>query len=114
MNTDNKSADKMMGGLKSATARGNVAIAGRDNTGRALRATGDLLEINTATGMKVLSGRQVTLGDANVTHFASGAGACIRIDAKNNASIHGEKHTTHATNIRQQINDNKTKKQPKN
>ena len=113
MNTDNKSADKMMGGLKSATARGNVAIAGRDNTGRALRATGDLLEINTATGMKVLSGRQVTLGDANVTHFASGAGACIRIDAKNNASIHGEKHTTHATNIRQQINDNKNKNQQK-
>jgi hypothetical protein len=114
MDTDNKSADKMMGGLKYATASGRVAIAGRDNTGRALRATGDRLEIDSATGMKVLSGSQVSLGDANTTHFASGEGACIRIDARNNASIHGQRHTTHATNIRQQINDNKTKKQPKN
>ncbi len=114
MDTDNKSADKMMGGLKYATASGQVAIAGRDNTGRALRATGDRLEIDSATGMKVLSGSQVSLGDANTTHFASGEGACIRIDARNNASIHGQRHTTHATNIRQQINDNKTKKQPKN
>lgn len=113
MDTENKGADKMMGGLKFATARGNVAVAGRDQTGRLLRASGDLLEIDAATGSKVLSGRRVTLGDAHNTHIASGPGACIRIDADNNASIHGQKHTTNATSIRQQINDNKTKNQPR-
>ena len=113
MDTDNKGADKMMGGLKFATARGNVAVAGRDQTGRPLRATGDLLEVDAISGMKVLSGSRVTLGDIRNTHIASGPGACIRIDSNNNASIHGKKHTTNATRIRQQLNDNKTKTQPK-
>lgn len=113
MDTENKGADKMMGGLKFATARGEVAVAGRDSTGRLLRASGDLLEIDSATGMKVLSGQKVTLGDAYNTHIASGPGACIRIDADNNASIHGKKHTTNATRIREQMEKEKSKKQPK-
>lgn len=113
MDTENKGADKMMGGLKFATARGEVAVAGRDSTGRLLRASGDLLEIDSATGMKVLSGRTVMLGDAYNTHIASGPGACIRIDADNNASIHGQKHTTAATRIREQMEKEKSKKQPK-
>ena len=113
MDTENKGADKMMGGLKFATARGEVAVAGRDSTGRLLRASGDLLEIDSATGMKVLSGQKVTLGDAYNTHIASGPGACIRIDADNNASIHGQKHTTNATRIREQLEKEKSKKQPK-
>lgn len=113
MDTENKGADKMMGGLKFATARGEVAVAGRDSTGRLLRASGDLLEIDSATGMKVLSGRTVMLGDAYNTHIASGPGACIRIDADNNASIHGQKHTTNATRIREQMEKEKSKKQPK-
>lgn len=113
MDTENKGADKMMGGLKFATARGEVAVAGRDSTGRLLRASGDLLEIDSSTGMKVLSGRTVMLGDAYNTHIASGPGACIRIDADNNASIHGQKHTTNATRIREQMEKEKSKKQPK-
>ena len=113
MDTDGKPADKMMGGLKTATARGNVGVAGRDKTGRLFRATGDLLEVDAATGMKVLSGRKVTLGDANNTHIASGAGASIRIDRNNNVSIHGKQHATHATKLREQFEKNKSKNQPK-
>lgn len=110
MDNTNKAADQMMGGLQTATARGNVAVAGKDSSGRLLRARGDLLEVNARTGMKVLSGRSVTLSDANNTHTASGKGASIRIDARNNASIHGAQHTTRATRIREQLNEQKNSK----
>ena len=113
MDTENKGADKMMGGLKFAPARGEVAVAGRDSTGRLLRASGDLLEIDSSTGMKVLSGRTVMLGDAYNTNIASGPGACIRTDADHNASLPGQKHTTNATRIREQMEKEKSKKQPK-
>ena len=113
MDSEDNGTKQMMGGLKSATARGDVAVAGCDNTGRLLRASGDLLEVDAATGMKVLSGRKVTLGDAYNTHIASGPGACIRIDADNNASIYGQKHATNATRIREQMDKEKSKNQPK-
>lgn len=108
--SEQKGKDKMLGGLVRATASGNVAVAGKDNTGRLFRATGDFLDVDNTTGMKVLSGSKVTLADANNTHTASGKGAAIRIDAGNNASITGEKHTTSATNIKQQINNPTFKK----
>lgn len=108
--SEQKGKDKMLGGLVRATASGNVAVAGKDNTGRLFRATGDFLNVDNTTGMKVLSGSKVTLADANNTHTASGKGAAIRIDAGNNASITGEKHTTSATNIKQQINNPTFKK----
>lgn len=110
MDTSGKGQDKMLGGIKRATARGNVAVAGKDSTGRMLRATGDFLEVDAASGMKVLKGKEVTLADANNTHVASGEGAAISIDANNNASITGARHTTHATNIKQQIEQQKSQK----
>lgn len=112
MDTEQKSADKMLGGLKYATAYGNVAIAGRDKSGRLLRATGDKLHVDAITGKKVLSGREVTLADINNTHKASGKGAAISIDADNNASITGAEHTTYATNIREQLNEQKKQQNP--
>ena len=108
--SEQKGKDKMLGGLVRATASGNVAVAGKDSTGRLFRATGDFLNVDNTTGMKVLSGSKVTLADANNTHTASGKGAAIRIDASNNASITGEKHSTHATNIKKQINNPSFKK----
>ena len=105
--------DTQMGGLKYATASGNVAVAGKDNTGRLLRATGDLLTIDAATGMKVLTGQRVTLGDAYNTHIITGKGAAIRIDANNNVKISGGSHTTHASNVRQQLDNQKNKKTKK-
>lgn len=110
MDTEGKGADKMLGGLKYAVARGNVMLAGKDKTGRLVRATGDKLTVNAATGMKILSGREVTLADINNTHKASGAGAAISIDADNNATITGAEHTTYATNIHEQINNQKNQK----
>ncbi len=109
MDNTGKTDGQMMGGLKTAMASGNVAVAGKDSTGRLLRASGDLLEVNAQTGTKVLSGRRVSLSDGKNTHTASGKGASIVIDAKNNAQINGEKHNTHATKIRQQINEQKNK-----
>lgn len=110
METESKGADKMLGGLKHAVARGNVMLAGRDKTGRLVRATGDKLTVNAATGMKILSGKVVTLADINNTHKASGEGAAISIDADNNATITGAEHTTYATNIHEQINNQKNQK----
>lgn len=112
MDTEQKGADKMLGGLKYATAYGNVAIAGKDKSGRLLRATGDKLSVDAITGKKVLSGKEVTLADINNTHKASGKGAAITIDADNNATITGAEHTTYATNIREQINEQKQQQQP--
>ena len=87
-----------------------VAVAGKDNTGRLLRATGDMLTIDAATGNKVLTGQRVTLGDAHNTHIITGKDAGIHIDARNNIKITGSKHTTHATKVREQLNkQNNTK-----
>ena len=106
-----KSAE--MGGIKYATATGDVAIAGKDSSGRLMRATGDHLKIDSSTGMKVLSGKRVTLSDANNTHIITGKGAAISIDARNNVKITGSSHKTHATNVRQQLNGPQNKKSKK-
>lgn len=100
-----------LGGIRAATAMGNVAIAGKDNTGRLMRAMGDKLTIDGASGNKVLTGSSVVLQDAYNTHTASGKGAMVVVDKKNNARISGEKHNTAATRIHEQIEQNKTKKQ---
>lgn len=113
MEQESNGKDSDMGGIKYATASENVAIAGKDSSGRLLRATGDLLKIDSATGMKVLSGKRVTLSDEHNTHIITGKGASIRIDAKNNVKITGSSHKTHATNVRQQLktpDNKKTKK----
>ena len=113
MEPEGSGKDSEMGGMKYATATGDVAIAGRDSSGRLIRATGDHLKIDSATGMKVLSGKRVTLSDANNTHIITGKGAAIRIDAKNNVKITGSSHKTHATNVRQQLDNPKNKKSKK-
>lgn len=110
LDSGTKTGDSPMGSVKYATAAGNVALAGKDSSGRLMRATGDLLTVDSATGMKVLSGDRVTVGDAYNTHIITGKGAAIRIDARNNVKIVGRNHKTHATKVRQQLNDSKNKK----
>lgn len=103
-------ARKDMYGLRSAKAVGNVAIATKDGSGRLMHATGDVLTINGITGEKLLTGRRVTLGDSNNTHIVSGKGAAVRVDARNHARITGERHTTTATNLKQQTGKKRTPK----
>lgn len=104
--------DGKMGGLQTASAEGNVAIAGKDGTGRIIRATGDRLSFDAATGEKVLTGSRVSLGDGHNTHTASGGNASVRIDARNNAVIRGATHSTTVSGIREQI-EQQTKKKDK-
>lgn len=101
--------DAKMAGLKTATAEGNVAIAGKDSTGRIIRATGDRLTLDAATGEKVLTGSRVTLSDGRNTHTVSGGKASVRIDARNNAVIRGTTHSTTVNSIHEQI-EQQTKK----
>ncbi|MBQ8479003.1 MAG: hypothetical protein IJ503_01300 [Akkermansia sp.] len=98
-----------LGSVRLATAEGNVAIAGKDSTGRMMRAMGDRLSVDGATGNKVLSGDKVSLQDANNTHIASGAGARVVLDKKNNVRISGAKQSTSATRIKNQIEKNQKK-----
>lgn len=107
---DPDAKDSKMAGVKTAQATGNVAVAGKDGSGRLIRATGDVLTLDAATGMKVLTGSRVTLSDAYNTHIASGAGAAVRIDEKNNARITGASHSTTATHLQEQINKQQKKK----
>lgn len=107
---DSTAADNKMGGLQTASAEGNVAIAGKDSTGRLIRATGDRLTLDAATGEKVLSGSRVTLSDGNNTHTAAGGNAAVRIDARNNATIRGAAHTTTVNRIREQMEQQQQKK----
>lgn len=95
--------------IRHASASGNVALAGKDGTGRIIKATGDTLSLNGATGEKRLSGNKVTLADAYNTHTAFGPGASVIIDKKNNARITGSRHTTTATRIHDQIEQQKKK-----
>lgn len=100
--------DNELAGIRKATAAGNVALAGKDSSGRILKAMGDYLDVDASTGMKRLTGSRVILADKNNTHIASGKNAAIVIDAKNNTRISGEHHTTVATNIHEQMNKQKS------
>lgn len=102
-------ADNDLGSVRLATAEGNVAIAGKDSTGRMMRAMGDRLSVDGTTGNKVLSGDKVTLQDAHNTHIASGAGARVVLDKNNNVRISGAKQSTSATRIKNQIEKNQKK-----
>ena len=96
--------------IEQAIVEGNVAIAGKDDKGKPVQAYGDKLTIDGASGVKTLSGSRVTLQSGNTAHTASGAGAAVTIDAQNNIRITGAKHTTSATNLRNQLEDNKKTK----
>lgn len=95
--------------IRFAQAEGSVSIAAKDRTGRTMRATGDTMTLDGATGIKRLTGRRVTLQDAHNTHIASGDGAQILIDKNNNASISGARQSTSATGIRQQMEQEQQK-----
>ncbi len=100
-----------LGGIRSAIATGQVLIAAKDGSGRVLRAAGDRLEVDGITGEKKLTGSKVVLEDARNRHEASGAGAAVRIDARNNARITGARHSTYATGLREQVEENDKKNQ---
>lgn len=103
--------DDEWGGLLTLRAEDRVAVAGRSGDGRLLRGTGDLLVADAATGTKRLSGHRVTLSDGNNTHVASGAGAAVVLDNKNNARVFGAVQQTVSTRIHEQIEKNKQKKE---
>ncbi len=108
MQPQGSTANNQLGGIRSAIATGRVLVAAKDATGRMLRATGDRLVVDGNTGEKRLTGSRVVLEDARNRHEASGEGAAVLIDARNNARITGERHTTSATNIRGQVEERKT------
>lgn len=99
-----------LGGISKATASGNVGIAGKDNKGRIVTAHGDHLSVDAASGIKRLTGSRVILADQYNTHIVSGKNAAITIDSKNNARISGEKHSTIATKLHEQMNKEKSNK----
>ena len=96
-------ADSPLAGVELATAEGDVAVTGKDNSGRVLTAYGDMLSINGKTGEKRLSGKKVILQDSHNTHTASGANAAVILDKNNNVRITGSKQSTSASNIQGQI-----------
>lgn len=106
LNTQAKGADV----LQSATAEGDVVLAGKEPSGRLIVAKGDRLSVDAATGEKTLTGARVSLSDGVNTHTAAGADAAIRIDAHNNASIRGARNTTDINRIREQIEKQRQKK----
>lgn len=91
------------GGIRTASAEGHVALAGKDASGRLITARGDKITFDGVTGIKKLTGKRVTLQDAHNTHIASGGGASIIIDRKNNARLTGASQSTSATHIHEQI-----------
>ncbi len=109
-----ESKKSSLGGIRSAIATGQVLLAAKDSSGRVLRAAGNRLEVNGITGEKKLTGPRVVLEDARNRHEASGEGAAVRIDARNNARITGTRHTTSATGIRSQVEENDPKKTQNN
>lgn len=95
--------------LRAAMARDSVSVAGKDSTGRLLRANGDRLDFDPASGNFYLRGNKVSLADRYNTHSASGAGACVILDPQNNVHISGRHQTTTAHRIHEQLEKNKKK-----
>lgn len=89
--------------IRSASAKGKVMLAGKDSTGRLIRASGDRLDYDAPTDSFKLSGKVVTLVDEYNTHTAYGDGACITIDPNNNVHITGAHQITTADKVRHQI-----------
>lgn len=103
MPADQGKGDSPEGGIRTASAEGHVALAGKDASGRLITARGDKITFDGVTGVKKLTGKRVTLQDAHNTHIASGGGASIIIDRKNNARLTGAIQSTSATHIHEQI-----------
>lgn len=105
----NPAADNSMAGIRYATAERKVALAGKDSQGRIIRATGDRLVLDAATGQKRLTGNSVTLADAYNLHTAYGPSAAVTLDRNNNARITGSRQVSTATRISDQIEKQKQK-----
>lgn len=102
-----RAKNAVMGPIDKALLCDRVSVLAKDSSGRLMRASGDRMEADAATGEKVITGHRVTLSDENNTHIASGAGAAVRIDRNNNARITGQHQSTTATNIRRQTEQTK-------
>lgn len=105
----NAPTDNPRSAIRQATARDRVQLAGKDATGRLVCAAGDRLDFDPATQNFYLRGRSVSLTDEYNTHVASGSGARITIDPRNNVRINGARQTTHAYHIPDQVEKNKKK-----
>ena len=95
--------------IHSALATNKVRLVSKDDSGRLVRADGDRLLLDPATKNIILTGDTVRLQDEFNIHSASGAGARITIDPKNNMRISGSQQTTHSVRIHEQIKKNKKK-----
>ncbi len=100
-----KGADRSS--IRSALVTNKVRLAGKDPSGRLIRADGDRLTLDQGTGNIVLTGKTVRLQDENNVHTATGAGARITVDPKNNIRVFGAQQTTHSVHLREQIKKNK-------
>ncbi len=98
--------DATLAGLKSAEAHDAVRFVAKDAQGQLYRATGDHLAIDGKLGTKVLSGSRVTLNSAKKHHEATGAGAQVFVDAKNNVSLKGERQTSIVTDVVEELGRN--------
>lgn len=113
MAQDQGRTTKKESNISYAQAEGNVAIAGRDSSGRLITAKGDKVTLNGQTGEKRLTGSTVILQDRHNIHIASGRGAAVTLDRENNASISGAKQSSSATHIHEQIENKNTKNMEK-
>lgn len=93
--------------IRSALATDQVRLASKDASGRLMRADGDRLFLDPTTKNIILTGSTVRVQDEFNIHSASGPGARITVDPKNNMRISGARQTTHAVRIREQIKKNK-------
>lgn len=96
--------------LRTAMARKNVQLAGKDANGRLMRASGDRLDFDEGSGNFYLRGSTVTLVDEYNTHTASGRGACVTIDPQDNIRVNGERQVTIANQVRKQMDNQKKNK----
>lgn len=95
--------DEMLSGIKQAEATGAVRFVTKDSKGGYYRATGDKMFIDGLSGIKRLTGSRVTLTSGKNMHEASGGGAQVTVDAKNNVTIRGAKQTSVATEVKSQV-----------
>lgn len=95
--------DPMLASVKRAVANDFVRFVVKDGNGDLYRATGDKLTIDGAEGTKLLTGSRVTLNSGTKAHEASGKGAQVLVDAKNNVRLSGEYQTSVVVDIQEQM-----------
>ncbi|MFI3242911.1 MAG: hypothetical protein R3Y56_01505 [Akkermansia sp.] len=106
--------DATLAGLQSAEAHDAVRFIAKDAQGKLYRATGEHLSIDGHRGTKLLTGPRVTLSSGHKLHEASGAGAQVFVDAKNNVRLSGAQQTTVVTDVREEFGREAQQEQKKN